>query len=159
MNLKNILIGLLLIGYSQILYAQQDFKTGYDFGSTKRAKVSFKKLDLKTGKYISFDTTGNSAFRKGIILKRSEEGEKDTLFIKLWPVIQRLTASSKNNKQGKFVGSSTLIQNPKGDNRYIMEVDSYDDSRGKMDIPFSTWQLTEVTIPLRYNLSSGKMSS
>ena len=40
-----------------------------------------------------------------------------------------------------------------------MEVDNYDDSKGKLDIPFSTWQLKEVTIPLRYNLSSGNMSS
>lgn len=160
MNFKNALTAVVLMLASQLAYAQQDFRTEYNFGKISGADVLFKKLDSTTGKYLYFDPAANGNFLKGVIIKKTEEGKLDTFFVKLWPV-KTTTGLGTSDSQRKILPSNSIIsQNPKGDNKYIIIVKDYHAaSNTKIDIPFRTWQLTEVTIPLRYNPSTKKMSS
>jgi len=130
-------------------YSQQDFKFKYNFKKILSQRgVTLNVYDKAEKKY--FLRTTSLTKLNGVLSKFSEE--RDTLFIRLWP-----------NDIPTDTGHPTNLSESDNYSKFIILVDenSYPTVRGYkgFDLPFTSWQLFAVNIPLRFNLKDGTVGS
>lgn len=144
-------IPLLLLLNSQLnIYAQefQEYQAGYLFKNALMGRGMFYFVD-NSGTSQSFRPKGIHNKLKGIIVSRN----KDTLFIKFWPIDTAREAAS--------LRANTLIINSNlNDSDFVYVMSRYNWINNKfIDLPFRSLQLTATNLPFRVLASDGNLET